>query len=235
MSREALRTVLSRAETLVSEGRLPVAVFDLDSTLFNTGGRHLQILRDFAVEAPEIAPLISDLPASDFGWSVSGPLRQRGFHDADTLEALHGFWFERFFTDAYVLHDAPADGGPDYVRAFWDRGGLVYYLTGRHVHGMGLGTAQALVAAGYPFFCGRAVLHLKPTFEEADEPFKDEAIAQIRSHGGTVVATFENEPGNAAMFARAFPDAAHFLHGSVRAPNGVTPDPSLIAIDDFRC
>jgi len=233
MSRQVLSNVLTQTEALVAEGRLPVAIFDLDSTLFNTGGRHLQILRDFAAKEPTVASLVADLSPSDFAWSVSGPLRKRGFHDADTLEALHRFWYDRFFTDTYVLHDEPAEGGPEFVQAFWNGGGLVYYLTGRHVNGMALGTAQALVAAGYPYFCGRAILHLKPTFEEADKPFKDQAIAQVRSLGGVVVATFENEPGNAAMFTRAFPDAQHFLHGSVCAPDGESPIPSLIPIDDF--
>ena len=233
-SRQALQDVLERASEVVADGRLPVAVFDLDSTLFNTAARHLQILRDFALDVPQVAPLVSDIGLDEFGWSVSGPLRKRGFHDTDVIESLHRFWFERFFTDAYVLHDKPAVGGPAFVQEFWNRGGLVYYLTGRDVHGMGTGTAKALLNAGYPYFCGRALLHLKPTFEEDDKRFKDQAIAQIRSYRGIVVATFENEPGNANLFHRAFPQAKHFLHGTVCAPDGEPPDGAIIPIDDFR-
>jgi len=233
MSKVSLRAVLADTERLVAAGRLPIAVFDLDSTLFNTAGRHLKILQDFSLEVPEIAPLVADIGAAEFAWSVTGPLRKRGLDDDDVFERLGRFWFERFFTNDYVLHDEPAVGGPAFVNAFWDRGGLVYYLTGRDVHGMGAGTARALVDANYPYYRGRAVLHLKPTFDEPDKPFKDEAISVIRSYHGIVVATFENEPGNANMFLGAFPDAAHFLHGTVCSPDGEKADPALIRIDDF--
>jgi hypothetical protein len=234
-SRQALQAVLDRTREIAAAGELPIAVFDLDSTLFNTAARHLQILNDFARKTPAIAPLVSDITLEEFGWSVSGPLRKRGFHDTEVIESLHRFWFERFFTDAYVLHDEPAKGGPAFVQDFWNRGGLAYYLTGRDVHGMGAGTAKALITAGYPYFCGRALLHLKPTFEEDDKRFKDRAIAQIRSYRGVVVATFENEPGNANLFLRAFPQAQHFLHGTVCAPDGDAPDEAVIRIDDFHC
>ena len=234
MPTDSLRAVLSQTERLVDEGRLPIAVFDLDSTLFNTAGRHLKILQDFADEVPELAPIVAEIDHHEFGWSVAGPLRSRGIDDPVILAQLSRFWFERFFTDDYVLHDRPSLGGPDFVNAFWERGGLVYYLTGRDVIGMAQGTTKALIAANYPYYRGRTVLHLKPTFEEPDKPFKDEAIAEIRSYRGDVVATFENEPGNANMFLSAFPQASHFLHGLVCAPDGEAGDPSLIRITDFR-
>ncbi len=233
MSKESLSAVLAETERLSAAGELPIAVFDLDSTLFNTGGRHLKILQDFAEEVPEVAPLVADIEHGEFGWSISEPLRRRGLSNPVILQRLSSFWAERFFTDAFVVHDRPAVGGPAFVKTFWQRGGLVYYLTGRHVHGMGQGTVQALVDAGFPYFRGRTVLHLKPTFEMADKPFKDVAIAEIRSYRGTVVATFENEPENANLFRSSFPEARHFLHGNVCSPNAEDPHPTLIRIEDF--
>ena len=50
----------------------------------------------------------------------------------------------------------------EFVKACHDRGALVYYLTGRHIHGMEQGTIAALVDKGFPIFGGRAMLQLKP-------------------------------------------------------------------------
>jgi hypothetical protein len=80
---------------------------------------------------------------------------------------------------------------------------------------------------------GRCIVHLKPSFDMADRAFKDEALADIRSYQGEVVATFENEPGNANLFAEAFPDALHFLLETVTSPEPETPRPELIRSADF--
>jgi hypothetical protein len=48
-----------------------------------------------------------------------------------------------------------------------------------------------------------------------------------------VVATFENEPGNANLFLDNFPQASHFLIGKVRSPTSPQPRPEIIEIADF--
>ena len=163
-----LEAVLHRIDHLVGSGSLPVVVFDLDSTLFDTAGRHLAILRAFAEEQPHVRSLVDDISLQDFGWGVDEPLRARGFDDAPTLQALSAFWFERFFDGDWVGHDHPAEGAVEYVNEVWRRGALVYYLTGRHVDGMDAGTAKALTDRGFPFWTGRTVLHLKPDFHMPD-------------------------------------------------------------------
>ena len=228
-----LDAVLDQIGSLSAEGELPVVVFDLDSTLFNTAGRHLAILRAFADEEPHVRSLVDELSLQDFGWAVEEPLLARGFDHAPTLERLRSFWFDRFFDGDWVGHDHPAEGAVDYVQEAWRRGALIYYLTGRHVGGMDAGTARALANRGFPFWHGRTVLHLKPDFHTPDKPFKDQAIQAIRSHRGEVVATFENEPPNANLFLSAFPEAHHFLVGDVCHPGGEAPDPRLIKIPDF--
>ena len=50
---------------------------------------------------------------------------------------------------------------------------------------------------------------------------------------GAVVATFENEPGNANLFLDAFPDALHFLLLTEHSPEAEAPRPELIQTDDF--
>lgn len=237
MGSPRLREVFTRIEAALAAGRLPLVVFDLDSTLFSTAPRNLRILHEFAeaeaARRPEIVEITATIGLDEMGWNIHESLARRGVSDEALLEQLRGFWHERFFTDDYCFVDTPMPGAPTYVTACHQKGALIYYLSGRHVGGMELGTVRALTEHAFPFWSGRCVVHLKPSFDMADKAFKDEALVDIRSYQGEVVATFENEPGNANLFAAAFPDALHFLLETVTSPEPETPRPELIRSADF--
>jgi hypothetical protein len=238
MGSARLREVLARIDTAVSEDVLPLVVFDLDSTLFSTAPRNLRILREFvelhADRHPRLVEMTSSLGVDDMGWNVRDDLRRMGIDDDELLSEVKSFWYARFFSGDYVVHDTPLAGAVEYVEACHARGALIYYLTGRHEGGMELGTVRALTERGFPFWRGRCVLHLKPSFEMDDRAFKDGALQDIRSYHARVVATFENEPANANLFAQAFPDALHFLLLTIHSPNAERPSPELIHSEDFR-
>jgi hypothetical protein len=235
MSRARLNDLLRLTSDKAAAGGLPVVVFDLDSTLFSTRPRNLRILREYVAERrPDLVPVVAGLVADDFGWEVRKPLLDRGVGDEALYADLDRFWFERFFTDAYVVSDEPMPGAAAYATRLWEAGAFVYYLTGRHVGGMEIGTATSLTRHGFPFWRGRVSLHLKPDFRTPDKAHKDEALAEIRSLRGEVVACFENEPANANLFQRAFPDALHFLLQTEHSPDPETPHPDLIRVPDFR-
>lgn len=238
MGRERLVEVLDRVGARVAAGQVPVVVFDLDSTLFATAHRNLAILRDFVGthghEFPDLDAHVAALEPDDMGWEVLAPLRDRGYAPDDLPRRFVPFWKDRFFADEWLDHDEPNPGAAEFARGVHGRGGLVYYLTGRHVGGMEIGTVRALVRHGFPMFRARTVLHLKPGFDVPDFEFKRDAVADIRSHGGPVEATFENEPGNANLFLKSFPEGLHFLLLTEHSPNAEVPDPALIQIPDFR-
>ena len=232
-----LKTVLDRIHQSASRGALPVVVFDLDSTLFSTRPRNLRILREFAQTLPDHTDLhdvVSALSPDDFGWEVTLPLQSRGIDDASLFDSLRAFWFERFFTDEYVTTDHPNAGAVEYVKQVHDAGGFVYYLTGRDVGGMAHGTVRSLTEHGFPYWRGRTSLHLKPSFDMDDTEYKREALADIRSHHGEVVATFENEPKNANMFRAAFPQATHFLLDTEHSPDPEPLHDDIIVLPDFH-
>lgn len=237
MGSPLLRDLLARIDAASDRGVLPVVVFDLDSTLFSTAPRNLRILKEFVAARrerwPTLEPVVSTLTEADMGWNVHASLAARGFAQPDLLGELKKFWFDRFFSDEYLRTDTETPGAADYVTACHGRGALVYYLTGRHVGGMEVGTVGSLRAAGFPFWRGRCVLHLKPSFEMADRAFKDDAISDVRSYRGEVVGTFENEPGNANLFLAAFPKGLHFLLETICSPEAEKPDPALIRTADF--
>jgi len=231
----SLHEVLHRVEGSVAGGELPVVVFDLDSTLFDTSGRNLKILKDFAQESGDeiLSAHIADVTHDELGWSVGGPLKRRGVDDEALHRELLSFWKDRFFTDDYVVHDLAAPGAVEFTRAVHERGALVYYLTGRHVRGMGVGTVQSLTQHGFPLWRGRTTLHLKPSFDMPDRAYKAAAIADIRSSGGPIVATFDNEPENCNVLRAAFPDGLHFRYGSVHSPDPEPLHASIHHLNDF--
>lgn len=237
MGSPRLRQVLEEVGVVLRAGALPLIVFDLDSTLFSTAPRNLRILREFVALHGErysgLRESSSSLGLEQLGWNLREDLARRGFRDPAGLSALAQFWSERFFSDEYLLADTPVPGAVEFVEACHERGALIYYLSGRHVGGMELGTVRALTQHGFPFWRGRCVLHLKPSFEMQDLAFKDDALADIRSYQGRVVATFENEPGNANLFARAFPSALNFRLLTIHSPDAEPPARSLIDTHDF--
>lgn len=232
-----LRAVHESVREVSERGALPVLVFDLDSTLFSTCPRNLKILEDFVTARGEEHPLLKEiwptLTEEDMGWNVHESLQERGVEDEELLADLRQFWAARFFTDEFCEIDTPVPGAPEFVSACHDAGAFIYYLTGRHVHGMEKGTVNGLVKHGFPLFTGKATCQLKPDFYANDKEFKTAALDAVRSLDGEVVATFENEPGNANLFMRAFPEAKHYLLDTVHSPEAEAPDPSLIVMDDF--
>ncbi len=232
-----LRAVHESVREVSERGSLPVLVFDLDSTLFSTCPRNLKILEDFVAargdEHPVLREIWPTLTEADMGWNVNECLEERGVEDEALLSDLRKFWGARFFTDEFCEIDSPIPGAPEFVSACHDAGAFIYYLTGRHVGGMEKGTASSLVAHGFPLFTGKASCQLKPDYYANDKEFKTAALDGVRSLSGEVVATFENEPGNANLFLESFPEAKHFLLDTVHSPEAEAPDPSLIVIDDF--
>ena len=113
-------------------------------------------------------------------------------------------------------------------------GALIYYLTGRDAPVMGAGTVQSMHGLGFPMFRGRVVLHLKPNRSVGDKAYKRGALEDVRSHRGPVVATFENDPGNANIFAEGFPEAIHVWMQTEWAPDAEEPSEVLRRLGDFR-
>ena len=198
----------------------PIAIFDLDGTLFDVGYRTLEILSRYCARpeimrdyAPEIEKIGQLNPKKDFKYTLEQNLAHVGIGHHSAREALFiknatDFWFKHFFSDELVLADQAYDGAADAVRWFHGRGARVVYLSGRDVPNMSRGTIAMLEQGGFPIHEDRVSLILKPDFAMDDLLFKKQALETIRSEG-TVVATFDNEPANVAMFLSEFPEGWH--------------------------
>lgn len=225
MGSPELRTVLD------SLGPGSVVVFDLDATLLWSGPRHLRIAREFAALRPQSARAVRKLKAEDFAYEPSEALAAAGLRDDKLLRQFRQFWSQRYFTSAYALADRPQPGAVDYVHACHSAGARVVYLTGRDEPNMGEGTRRSLLNHAFPLGF-RTQLLMKPKIDQSDRAWKLQAMEQLEDRG-RVAATFENEPGNANLFAARFPDAVHFLLDTVHSADAEPPSAALVRTPDF--
>ncbi len=227
-----------------SEKSLPIVVFDLDDTLFSTARRNLIIIQNFAAdqgdEFPDFAKIASNLKLSDMNWSVTFALTQAGLDpNSASIKPFIAYWGNTFFSDDYASLDLPNPGAVDFANACHDAGAMIFYLTGRHIgdpglrNGMGLGTALDFTNRGFPYWKGRCELKLKKDKSQKDGDYKSEALAEINSLKGTVIATFDNEPGNAVIFNQNYPNALNFWFKTTWNPNDKVNTDGLNVISDF--
>lgn len=218
-------------------------VFDLDSTLFDVKSRSLRIAKEFA-RSPQASGHGKSLREWWLGLSQPSLL-----YTIDETAAAHGFpldreeglrylldlkkyWFERFFTSEYLLHDVPVPGAREFVRRVEDAGAHVVYLTGRDRPRMERGTRFALRHWGFPMHPQRTRLGMKPNFAMDDGEFKDSYLAELRAEA-RVLALFDNEPANFRAFEKNFPDAALVFRHATCSQKQAHPVRKVYKIHDF--
>jgi phosphoglycolate phosphatase-like HAD superfamily hydrolase len=231
-----LRGVLRRIHAHPSKPA-PVVVFDLDATLFDNRPRTLEILMEWRElvmdDDPELADALLTLDVSRIRYLLTDTLKECGVYRADVVKRISAFWHERFFTDEYIACDVPIDGASEYVRACYEAGAVIVYLTGRDIPGMLAGTAAKLRDDGFPIAVAGTELVLKPDPNLSDEAFKRTALPTL-DRVGDLIAFFDNEPANCNLAKAMFPDATVVLLDTQRVPGAPAPDPDLEIMADFR-
>ena len=241
LARHTPQVLAQISERVVNEraaGRTPVVVFDLDHTLYDGRPRTLVILAEFAATLPPTqarhAAAIRGIPLRGVAYLLKDTLAAVGVTDPEVVRAAETYWKPRFFSDAYVDLDVPLPGAAAYVQDLWRRGALVIYLSGRNAEAMLTGTTASLQKWGFPVGVRGAQLILKPTFAEPDETFKQASLDHITSLG-SIVASFENEPGNLAAMATRWPAATAVFLDTDFNPGGAvhTPPASARWVADY--
>jgi hypothetical protein len=213
-----------------------VLVFDLDGTLMDNRPRVVAILHELAahwrVSHPEAAVACARAQADDIGYGFVENLRRLGV----TSPALHeeglAFWKARFFADPHVKHDIEVQGARDYVRACYEAGAIVVYLTGRDLPNMALGSFASLRDLGFPIGVIGTELVVKPTFEMPDADFKREVAPELERLG-RVIAVFDNEPVNVNLFLSVHAECIGVFLDTQYAPDPPALDPRVHVIQSF--
>ena len=243
-AREVLEEVVNRSRKVLEKGRLPIVVFDLDSTLFDVTPRSYAILKEWLAHpssqlCAETVELLQGLRPEEFKYSLqdvwegrSIPLERAPFQEH--MKSAKHFWRKRFFGNDYLHHDVPTRGAIPFVRNLHEMGEKVVYLTGRDVPLMGFGTFDQLKSHGLPIEVERSRLILKPKRALDDLEFKAQAAQTIKGWG-EVVASFENEPKNLVAMAKMFgPNTMNIFIQSVSSDHPAPAGEGIYRIESFE-
>lgn len=200
-----LNEILDISSKHTALGLSILAVFDLDSTLFNVSTRTQKILTEFA----NIHNLdqLKNVEVKLHDWGIKEAVLRAGFSletDLELLQSLRNFWSERFFSNEYLHYDIPTEGSICFVQELKASGCEIVYLTGRDQNRMYKGTFEVLKKWGFPV--DETNLFLKPAKEQDDELYKVEWFKKLNSTKFNKIFFFENEPVNVNAIHNSCPE-----------------------------
>lgn len=242
LSPPRLRQILMKIAELKTQGQTSLAVFDLDSTLFDVSPRLERILMDFAAEPenkkrfPEQVKLFRHIKTLRTDWGIQGALVRAGLdgHHPEFQLAVKDYWHERFFSSHYLQYDQPYEGAIAYVKAVAAAGAHVAYLTGRDQERMGTGSEEVLQQWDFPLVLGQADLVLKPHKDIDDALFKKEWFDEALKEGHGQIWFFENEPVNIHLIRERCPAVEVIFMDSTHAGKAEAPQ-DIETIMNFLC
>lgn len=209
-----LQKILDEAREFQGQGRPFLAVFDLDSTLFDLTLRVSSIIDRFASDPgfratfPKECEALKSVQVLRTDWGLSEPLSRIGLTEENHLEfmqELQKYWAACFFSDDFLHHDEPLPGAVRFVCELRELGTHVMYLTGRDVPRMKKGTEASLRATGFPLGGREARLVLKPSAALNDAAFKVAVLKEAEGYYDKIWL-FENEPVNLNLVAKHCPE-----------------------------
>jgi hypothetical protein len=186
-----------------AQGRQTLAVFDLDSTIFNVSPRTQRIFNEFLAQEdirtkyPKEVEFLHGLVILPQDWGIKQAIVRSGLKSTDDFYMkIRDFWRKNFFSSSYLQHDRPYAGAIEYVQALASKGIEIYYLTGRDEQNMRLGTVASLAQWGLPVLNEHTHLIMKPVKGSAeDEDFKEMKLRQLmQKYERPSIWFFENEP-----------------------------------------
>jgi len=235
-----LQTLLEKARELTRKGQKGLAVFDLDSTLFDVSPRLTKILHDFAdhpqfqKQFPESVQILKTLSTLRSDWGIKQALIRAGLdqHHPEFHEAIRDFWRQHFFSDAYLHYDTPYSGAVEYVQALTRENIDIVYLTGRDIPRMGKGSREVLLKWKFPLDDKQSTLALKPEKGMDDAQFKSDWFTEQKLGKYAKVWFFENEPVNIEKIREDHPEIEVVFFSSTHSGRA-EPPADLPHIFDF--
>lgn len=225
-----LDQILSHIQSLSQQNKKSLAVFDLDSTLFDVSPRLERILLDFAAAPlnqkrfPEQILLLNKIKTLRTDWGIMGALERVGLDGKhpEFQEAVKSYWQQSFFSNHYLQFDKAYEGAVEYVNALKDAGAELAYLTGRDVERMGSGSLHILTEWGFPLD-ERAELILKPHRSMNDAEFKTNWFVKAEENNYEVIYFFENEPVNLVHLSERCPHVKMIFFDSTHSGKAEVP------------
>lgn len=203
-AKDALVNILNVATQAQAQAEKCLAVFDLDSTLFDVTPRIKKILHNFVNEPeflnrfPANCEALAEAEVLRTDWGIRDALTRAGLdgHNPDFHDAIKAYWKKYFFSNEFLEYDTIYDGAVEFVKALYDREVDIVYLTGRDVPRQGPGTEKVLRKWDFPLDPIHARMVLKSREKLDDAKFKSDFFAAIPDGKYQNIWLFENEPTN---------------------------------------
>jgi hypothetical protein len=237
-SKKILSEIINATAAGDSSRRL--AVFDLDSTLFDVSGRSARIIKDFCEHStykmshPTDVDRLKLVQIQPGDWGIREAILRHGWEaPPDFFTAVRDFWRTHFFSSNYLIHDRPYAGAIEFVKSIANAQVPIKYLTGRDRHDMHSGTVQSLRQWGFPFESDTEQLYMKPSKHSSeDEDYKTQ-ILQSMSQEYDLIYFFENEPVIINKVVAALPKVRVIFMDTVHSRQEIPP-PNLPVIRQFH-
>lgn len=239
-SARAIDEVADAVADAVAAGGVPVVIFDLDDTLFETLTRSAAILREFGEREGD--DRLRGARDEHVRFGLEDTLTQVGLTPAeiagDLGRRVRRFWSPRFFNGTHYHLDTPLPGSVAYVQRLHALGARIVYLTGRKAIAEEPSRA-ALSAAGFPTD-GRTALFCKPTPAPGEPRLETAEWKGLTARNtvvgmGTVVAAFDNEPVNCNALREALPATTRVLFlDTLYKPDSPALLPEIVTIRDYE-
>lgn len=207
-----------------------LAVFDLDSTLFEVSPRTQAILEDFSKHPlmqsrfPEETQKLSQVFADPKDWGIRPTLERSQIKATlDFFESFRTFWVEKFFSNDFLHHDQLYDGALEFVHDLHQAGAVIKYLTGRDQMRMGEGTLRVLKKWNFPLAHPETHLILKPHPHMEDALYKVDRL-RILSQRYDEIWFFENEPVIIHAVRDKLPDIKVIFVDTIHSGQSSPPD-----------
>lgn len=228
---EILHYLTDRSRQKAQADETPLlAVFDLDSTLFDVSPRTQAILRDLASlpetqgKYPEEVGKLSEIQTHPKDWGIRVALERSQIRSTlDFFETVRNFWVEHFFGNQYLHHDQLYDGALEFVQQIHEAGARIKYLTGRDQARMGEGTLRVLKDWNFPLEDQKKHLILKPHRSMEDARYKTDRLLELSTRYGEVWF-FENEPVIIDMVRKEAPQIKIVFVDTVHSGKGTAPE-----------
>lgn len=213
IQQKILNEILRDAHEAGRKGERCLAIFDLDSTLFDLTARVQSIvdayaqLPDVRARYPQACLALNQVRIGPKDWGIREALERAGLFEnehPDFYRDLHEHWAFCFFSSSYLHIDQPLPGAVEIVQALETENAHILYLTGRDVGRMLEGTIQSLRTWGFPLDKAHTQLILKPEAGMDDAEFKLDIVREAVSKYQRVWL-FENEPVNLNLIAKHCP------------------------------
>jgi len=236
--------VLQRVSEKIREfkgERRPLVLLDLDSTLYEVAPRTLTIIQEWLTTHPRIPSILKEklemMSVLQLGYSIQDTFNNLGFplitQEMNRIATdLKAFWWDRFFSSSYLIHDHPYPGSVEYANHLYDLGANLCYLTARDERKMRAGTENNLRRDGFPFDDTGITLLMRKDSTSSDAEHKAQQVSKFASNG-FLVASFENEPANLVTLAHLLPHADHIFVETVCSEAPAPAGKNLFRIKGF--